>query len=120
VPDKRSAIPPDELLERPIEELSAAEFIYALNHPDLDQTAVRLLPDKKKYELWVEETDVTKLTPRDLIDRLRNEKKKYELEPPVILKPPPPEYDLSRLNPLNDPPFLEALAARVAEKLKQR
>jgi hypothetical protein len=118
MPERRSAIPPDELLERPIEQLSAAEFISALNHPDLDQTAVRLLPDKKKYELWVEEIDVTKLTTRALIDRLRNEKKKAELEVPTkrlieVNEPDPRTFVIS-------PVLVEAIAERVAERLQQR
>jgi len=117
MPERRSAIPPDELLERPIEQLSAAEFISALNHPDLDQAAVRLLPDKKKYELWVEETDVTKLTTRDLVDRLRNEKKKVEIELTVkrqveIDEPDPKSFVIS-------PDLVEAIAERVAERLQQ-
>ena len=118
MPERRSAIPPDELLERPIEQLSAAEFISALNHPALDQAAVRLLPDKKKYELWVEEVDVTKLTTRDLVDRLRNEKKKVEIELTTkrvteIDEPDPRTFLIS-------PVVIEAIAERVAERLQQR
>jgi hypothetical protein len=118
MPERRSAIPPDELLERPIEQLSAAEFISALNHPALDQAAVRLLPDKKKYELWVEEIDVTKLTTRDLVDRLRNEKKKVEIELTIKRVTEVDEPDPKNL--LISPVLVEAIAERVAERLQHR
>jgi hypothetical protein len=118
MPEKRSAIPPDELLERPIEELSAPDLLFALNHPALDQAAVRLLPDKKKYELWVDEGGVTKLTVRDLVDRLGNEKKKVELEVPM--KRTPAEIDPDPRKFLIDPLVLEVIATRVAERLQGR
>ena len=84
MPSRKSAIPPDDLLDRDLGSMSAADLITALSHPDIDRRAVMLLPDKKKYELWIDEDAVLKVKLVDLIDRLRTEKKKIELEKQVI------------------------------------
>jgi uncharacterized protein len=51
----RASIDPDQLMTRPLGEISAAEFLEVLAHPKVRHPALAILPDKKKYELWVEE-----------------------------------------------------------------
>jgi hypothetical protein len=118
--ERRTAIPPDELLERPLGELSAADFLTALSHPKLDQRIVSILPDKKKYELWIDEGGLPQLNLQDLLDRLRGEKKKLELE-----KFPYEQVKLSRegvFDPrelLRDPIIIDEIATQVAARLRQ-
>jgi hypothetical protein len=123
----RSAIPPDELLDRPLGELSAADFLAALSHPKLDQRIVSFLPEKKKYELWIEEGWLPRLNIRELLDRLRGEKKKLELEKSPyehIVKYPHehikrlPEGMIDPHELLRDPAFIDEIAAQVAARLR--
>ena len=114
----RTAIPPDESLQRPLGELTAAEFLTALSHPSVDKQALAILPDKKKYELWVEESGIDKITVLDLLDRLRGEKKKLELEKFYI-----EDVKMIRENVidpaqiLRDPVVIDRIAEQVAQRL---
>lgn len=114
----RTAIPPDEILQRPLGELTAAEFLTALSHPSVDKRSLSILPDKKKYELWVEEDGIPKITVLDLLDRLRGEKKKLELEKFHI-----EDIKMVRENVfdpadiLRDPVVLDKIAEQVAQRL---
>ncbi len=115
---KRAAIPAD-LAERQIGELSATDFLAALHSAKVTQVELGVLADKKKYELWVEETQIDKIAVKDLVERLRGEKKKLELE-----KNPRHEY-LKRAIELEidpremfiDPVVIEEIATQVAAKL---
>lgn len=78
--DWRAAVVPDEVLDRPLGDLSATEFLRVLNHSSVPAAHLPLLADKKKFELWVEEDNVLKLPIREVLERIKNEKKKVELE----------------------------------------
>ena len=90
-PRARASIDPDQLMTRPLGEITAAEFLEVLAHPKVRHPALAILPDKKKYELWVEEGPIGKISIGDFIDKLKGEKKKVELEvPPWFSKFPGP------------------------------
>ena len=114
----KTAIPPDETLQRPLGELTAAEFLTALSHPSVDKRALAILPDKKKYELWVEEGGIPKLSVLDLLEKLRGEKKKLELEKFYI-----EDIKMVRENVfdpeqiLRDPVVIDQIADQVAQRL---
>ncbi|HKA57352.1 MAG TPA: hypothetical protein VKD28_01960 [Gemmatimonadales bacterium] len=123
MPESRAAIPADDkALDRPLGQLNAAEFILILNRPDIDKGALAILPDKKKYELWVDEGGLPKIPVGELIERLRREKKKLELEKFKF------EIDLKRnvedvIDPTRrfvDPRVIEDIARQVAESLRAR
>lgn len=106
----KAAIPADELLDRPLGELSAFEFLQVLHHPIVGKSHIRLIADKKKYELWVDEGPVLKINVREVIVRLKTEKKKAELE-----------LD-DRVGPVVNPPWereqlVEEIAALVERRL---
>jgi hypothetical protein len=77
---KRAAIDDDGLEDRPLSELSAADFLTALNQRGLVGHLV-VWPEKKKVELYLEPENLSKLNLGRLVDILRGEKKKRELEP---------------------------------------
>lgn len=116
-----SAIPPDELLDRPVRELSATELLAALSHPAVAPDVAALLPDKKKYELWIDETGLPDYKLRDLLERLRGEKKKVELEKPPRFEGQkmPVENVIDPRQVLIDPAVIEQIADRVAARLRQ-
>ena len=119
MPEARAAIRADELLEMPLEKLTAAQFLVALNSPQVDPVAIRLLPDKKKFELWTDEGALPKWKLGELLNQLRREKKKLELEKWIV------EFDRKRnvenvFDPgdiLRDPVVIDEIAERVAAKL---
>jgi hypothetical protein len=78
----RAAIDPDALLDRSLSEISVADLIQAVSAGGLRDRSIVLLPDKKKYELWVDEGPILKLPLREVLEKLRGEKKKLELELP--------------------------------------
>lgn len=100
---RRAAIP-DDLLDKPLAEISAADLVKALSASQQPQLGV-ILADKKKYELWVEENPVDRIPLRELLDKLRGEKKKVELELP---------FDIGQIV---NPPLLDRLAEAVAKRL---
>lgn len=105
----KAAIPPDELLERPLGELSAGEFLQVLQHPAVGKANVAMLADKKKYELWVDEGPILKIDLRDLIELIKTEKKKIELEVP------------DRIGPVINPALArEQLVEEIATVVEQR
>ena len=114
----RTAIPPDETLQKPLGELTAAEFLTALSHPSVDKRALAILPDKKKYELWVEEDGIPKISVLDLLDRLKGEKKKLELEKFYIedIKMVR-ENVIDPIEILRDPVVIDRIAEQVAQRL---
>jgi hypothetical protein len=80
-PARRAAIDVDKVLQKPLKDISAVELIHALSRDDL-ASARSLVSDKKKYELWTDETVVIEIPLADLLDRIKGEKKKLELEVP--------------------------------------
>lgn len=116
---RRTAINPDERLSLPLGEITAADFLVALNSPSLDRYGLSLVADKKKYELWTDESGLPKLSIWELIERLRGEKKKLELEK-MPLEYQVKKYREDFIDPrevLRDPVVIEEIAAKVAEKL---
>ena len=79
--ERRAAIDLDGMMDRPLGELSAADFMQVLAHPRVVAHA-SILADKKKYELWVEEGVITKIPLGEVLKKIRVEKKKAELEIP--------------------------------------
>jgi hypothetical protein len=82
MPQRKAAIAADDgLLSRSLSEMSAAEFVQLLGRDDVaDARSLAILPDKKKYELWVDEDAVLKRPVGELLVIVRKEKKKLELE----------------------------------------
>lgn len=79
--DIKAGIPADELLARPLAELSAVELLDILRRDDIaDRATIQLLPDKKKYELWVDEEPILRRSLGEVLKIIRVEKKKLELE----------------------------------------
>ena len=76
----KAAIDVDAALQKPLGEISAAEFLQVLAHPTIGGGKFGILADKKKYELWVEEGAIFKVPVGEILQRLRGEKKKVELE----------------------------------------
>jgi hypothetical protein len=81
MPPRKAAIDVDALMDRPLTELNAGEFLQALSDPTIARDAV-LIADKKKVELWVEENVIFRIPLREILEKLRIEKKKAELEIP--------------------------------------
>lgn len=112
----KAAIDLDAVLDRPLGDLSAADFIQVLNHPKLSHAGLGIIADKKKYELWVEEGSIVRISVGELLKKLRGEKKKVEYElPPWFRFEPPysrPQVEYGQL--------VEEIAARVEERLGQR
>ena len=84
---RKAALDIDALMDRPLGELSASEFLQVLRHPKLGFSGAAILADKKKYELWVEEDPILKIPIGEIIERIRGEKKKVEYEIPDIIGP---------------------------------
>lgn len=105
----RSAIPPEEVVRRPLSELTALDFIAAISSSRFDQRLVGFLPEKKKIELWTDESGIGGLNLADLFDRLRGEKKKLELAH---------ERDTYFGDALRESDVIEQIAEVVAQKLR--
>lgn len=77
---KKAAIDIDTLGDKNLDEVSAADFLTALNVGGLALQDLTVWPEKKKVELWLEPENLSKFRLKDIIVRIRVEKKKYELE----------------------------------------
>lgn len=109
----RAAIDPDQLMKRPLGEISAAEFLQVLADPSVRHPALAILPDKKKYELWVEEEPIVKISVAEFLEKVKGEKKKIELEVhPWFSKFPPVELEYGQL--------VEEIATVVEKRLRGR
>jgi hypothetical protein len=100
--EKRAAIDLDEIGQKRPSEISAEEFLAALNAGGLAPVQhLTLWPEKKKVELWTEPEGFGEIRLKDIFDVIRNEKKKRELELPDLIweRINPPWYDelLNRL-----------------------
>ena len=52
---KKAAIDLDDIRDKPLDQVSAADFLTALsNSGQLGASVFRVWPEKKKYELWLE------------------------------------------------------------------
>ena len=111
-PARRAAIDVDKVLQKPLKDISAVELIHALSRDDL-VSARPIISDKKKYELWIDETIVVNIPLADLLQRVKGEKKKLELEPQPGLQ-------------LEDPfgerpgPAVDQLVSRIADAVEAR
>ncbi len=74
--EKKAAF--EELAESALSNISADQLLEAAS--DLDHRLLAVWPEKKKVELELEPGSLRNVRLRDLFGRLRNEKKKYELE----------------------------------------
>ena len=81
---KKAAIDLDAIGSKTLAEISAADFLAALEQADVSIQRLVGLPEKKKYELWIEPEDQPPPPPTvgGVIDWVRTEKKKVELEVP--------------------------------------
>ena len=77
---KKAAIDIDALGDKTLGEVSAADFLTALNAGGLTVQHLAVWPEKKKVELWIEPEDLVRVDLKDIIVRIRVEKKKLELE----------------------------------------
>lgn len=114
---KRGAIP-KEYIDKSLNELSANQFIALLNKDRRIIQGLSIWSEKKKRELWIEET-VDKIKVSDFIEKIidlgstpividwRSEKKKVEQETPM---------DLLAHKFLNED-FINVLADRVVDRL---
>jgi len=78
--EKRAAIDVEKIMDSPLSQISAADFLTALSHDRVSASYLVHWPEKKKYELLVEPENVGHINLGRLIDILRGEKKKVELE----------------------------------------
>jgi hypothetical protein len=94
-PEKKAAID-EQLAEQTLGEISAADFLKALNRGGLVSDLV-VWPEKKKVELYIEPENLEKVNFGRLIEIIRGEKKKRELEPyPFVrVSDPSPQPNIS-------------------------
>ena len=79
---KKAAIDVDQIRSKTLHEISAADFVTALEQANISIQRVVDLPEKKKLELLVEPEDPPTIDVGVIIDWMRNERKKTELELP--------------------------------------
>jgi hypothetical protein len=80
---KKAAIDLDDIQDKNLDQVSAADFLTALNSSGATGAAVlRAWPEKKKYELLLEPEFNKGIKVGVLVGRLK-EKKKFELEKPL-------------------------------------
>lgn len=116
----RKAAVDADVLDRPLGEISAAEFVGALREAKLAGRELTVLADKKKYELWVDETPIEKISVNELLDRIRGEKKKLELEKrPWESFKRDVEFDFDPER-LHDPVIREDLVNEIAKEVAER
>jgi hypothetical protein len=84
---KRAAVDVDKIAETPLGKVSAVDFLQALGHGGVDAaTFGRIWPEKKKLELW-ESEDLSAVKTGRVINIIKVEKKKVELEVPDRINP---------------------------------
>ena len=99
--ERRAAIDTDALMKKSLNDISAADFIRILGRRELAGISV-ILADKKKLELWIDEGPVFEIPIEAVLEKIKGEKKKIELEVPdlygQIVNPPIRQHlDYSRL-----------------------
>jgi hypothetical protein len=122
--ERKAAVDLEALANKPLESLSAADFLGALTSAGaIGVHAMRFWPEKKKYELYTEPENLGKTT-LDGIFRGVREKKKVELEknPRTELSEKMPGAEIEWLNPqdlVTTPAFREAVTAIAREVVSQ-
>lgn len=111
-----------DMLDRPLGEISAAQFLDVLQHVRLSPDVMALLPDKKKYELWVDEGGVAKIPIGVLLDKMRREKKKIELEKRLLVENIPKRFVEREIDPGDfiDPAAREGLVQEIVGEVMKR
>jgi hypothetical protein len=118
--ERKAAIDMDALESKTLDSLSASDFLAALaSTGSVGVQALRIWPEKKKYELFVEPENLGKATLGGLFKGIR-EKKKIELEKDprteVFQKVNAAEFEF--INPKDlviNPAFREAVTTIVRE-----
>lgn len=77
---KKAAIDLDEIKDKKLDEISASEFLSALKEGGASLDHLTVWPEKKKVELYVEPENWGNFHVDDILDVIKNEKKKTELE----------------------------------------
>ena len=121
--EKKAAIKFEDIAEKKLSDISAADFIAALNAGGATQAVgLHVWPEKKKLELFTEPENVTGITVKDFLGIMAGEKKKRELEKPwaaevfqlkMVAEPPPDPRVI-----LRDPEFIKEIATEVARQIK--
>ena len=116
---KQAAIPDVE--EKSLNEISAADFLDALNAGGHSVIEVHRWSEKKKVELWVEPENFSGIKVGGLLRGLK-EKKKFEIEKPPLTEDfrkvrGAEDYFDSR-NAVRDPDFIREVAREVAIQLR--
>ena len=113
----KAAIDIDKIMDSPVGDLSAAEFLEVLNHPKCRDKCPGMISDKKKFELWIEETEVVKISVRELLGKLQGEKKKLELEPFIDIGTRGQPGELFRQSELQYSRLVDDVARRIEDRL---
>lgn len=111
-----------DVLNRPLSEITAAQFLDVLQQARLSPDAMALLPDKKKYELWVDEGGLPKLSIGVLLEKLRREKKKLELEKRLVIEGFPKRFIEREIDPGDfiDPAARDGLVQEIVGEVMKR
>jgi hypothetical protein len=113
--EKKAAIDLDAIADKKLSEISAADFLTALNNGGVSAAAgFKVWPEKKKVELFIGPENLGGLSAGGLLNGIR-EKKKVELE-----KFPGPETVVDPQSYVVNPAFVQQLGAVIAEQLKTR
>jgi hypothetical protein len=114
---KKPAFDPDAILSKSLDQVSASDLLQALQHGGMGIGHLTVWPEKKKYELWVEPENLGKVDVGRLLDIIRGEKKKVEIE-----KHPGLEGWRDPWGAVVNPPDLrlDQLADRVAQLVEAR
>jgi hypothetical protein len=122
MPDRRTAAISKDVLDRPLGELNAAEFLQALGTLRVPPQSLAILADKKKYELWIDEGTLPKVPVGELLEKLRGEKKKLELEKRLIIEDLPKRYTEFEFDPTRgiDPVIREELVTEIVNEVVNR
>ncbi len=112
----------EELLQRPLGEISASQFLQVLGSMDQSSSDLVLLPDKKKYELWVDEAVIDKINVADLLEKIRGEKKKLELEKRTVIEhfKKYTEFEFDPEDLVTNPAIREQLVAEISTEVMRR
>ena len=98
--ERRAAIDTDALMKKSLNDISAADFIRILGRRDLVGLSP-VLADKKKLELWVDEGGIFDTPIEAILEKIKGEKKKLELEQqwdsPIIDPGPLRQVNYARL-----------------------
>ena len=87
---RKAAIEPDDIGAKPLSQVTGEQLVNALKADGYTLRHLTYWPEKKKVEYWTQPETVRDLKVKDLLDIIRNEKKKleYEVDPPIVVKPP--------------------------------